>query len=196
MDGMDIFKSALEQATTVVKQVRPEHFSNATPDTDWSVRDLIGHTLYELVWTPDILEGKTIEEVGAAHNGNLVGDSDIELSIRWQSAADKAEEAVDGVDPDETVHLSFADMSAEEYLAQAGTDQLIHAWDLGRAIGVPVKFDIETAQAMYDDTLPKKEGLKQSGLFADPLTVSDDADIQTKLLALYGRDANWRPPTS
>jgi uncharacterized protein (TIGR03086 family) len=192
MDGVDIFKNALAQATTVIKQVRPTELANTTPDTEWNVRDLAGHMLYELSWVADIVEGKTIEEVGTTYDGDLIGDDD-DLSVQWQAAADRAELAVDDADPELIAHLSFGDMSVDDYLHQAGTDQLIHAWDLGKAIGVTVHFDIETAQTVYNRVLLRKSALQKSGLFAAPLDVDDDADIQTKLLALFGRDAQWQP---
>jgi uncharacterized protein (TIGR03086 family) len=195
MDGLDIFKVALAQATAVVKQVRPEHFANATPDSEWNVRDLVGHMLYELSWTPDMVEGKTTEEVGSAHDGDLIGGTDIDLSVHWQTAADKADIALDAADPEETAHLSYGDVSIDDYLRQAGGDQFIHSWDLGKSIGVPVHFDVETAQAIYDKMLPRRDDLQKSGLFAGPLTVPEDADIQTKLLALFGRDAEWQQPS-
>jgi uncharacterized protein (TIGR03086 family) len=191
MDGADIFKAALEQATTVVKQVRPDQFANDTPDTEWNVRDLISHMLYELSWVPDVVAGKTISDVGSEYEGDLIGDSDLDLSVTWQEAADKAEMATDEADLEETAHLSYGDVSIEDYLRQAGTDQLIHAWDLGKAIGLPVAFDSAIVQAVYDDILSKKGTMAQSGLFADPLDVPDSASLQIKLLGVFGRDADW-----
>jgi uncharacterized protein (TIGR03086 family) len=192
MDGADIFQSGLAQATAIVKQVRPEYFANATPDSEWNVKDLLGHMFYELSWTPDILAGKTIEEVGTKYDGDLIGESTVDLSVAWQVIADKAEAAADVVDLEETAHLSFGDVTNEEYLRREGTDQFIHSWDLGKAIGVVVHFDVGVAEAIYDEVLPNKDMLAESGLFAPPIEVPDDADIQTKLLALFGRDANWR----
>jgi uncharacterized protein (TIGR03086 family) len=191
MDGADIFKSGLLLATTVVKQVRPDQFANDTPDSEWNVRDLIGHMLNELCWVPAMLAGSTIDEVGDRYDGDLIGDTDTDLSVTWQEAADKAETATDEADLEDTAHLSYGDVTNEEYLRDEGIDQLIHAWDLGKSIGVPVHFDVVTAQIVYDTVLPKQAMLAQSGLFAKPLTVPDTADLQTRLLALFGRDAGW-----
>lgn len=195
MDGVDIFSGALAVATSVVKQVRSDQYANETPDSEWDVRDLLGHIFYELNWVPDIVEGKTIEEVGSKYDGDLVGDEDgiSAMAVRWQDRADQAEQAVNACDPDETAHLSYGDKTVDEYLKEAGGDQLIHAWDLGKAIGVRVTFDPELAQAVYDHSLPQSSSFAASGLFAAPIDVPADADIQTKLLALFGRDANWQP---
>jgi hypothetical protein len=36
---------------------------------------------------------------------------------------------------------------------------------------------------------PREEGLKSSGMFGDRIDVPKDANLQTRLLALYGRRA-------
>lgn len=192
MDGAELFSKSLEQATAVVKQVLPVHLSNPTPDTEWDVRDLVGHMLYELSWVKEMVSGKTIADVGNKYDGDLVGDEE-DLASRWQVEADRAEMAAEESDPDETAHVSYGDITNDDYLRQVGGDLLIHTWDLGKAIGVTVKFDPEVAQIIYDGVLPTRDSLQASGLFAPPLEVSDSADIQTKLLALFGRDANWKP---
>jgi uncharacterized protein (TIGR03086 family) len=193
MDGADVFGKGLAQATLIVKQVRPEHFANPTPDTEWSVRDLVNHMLYELSWVADLVLGKTTDDIGDAYDGDLINDHAIDLAEQWQAVADRAEAAVNDADPDEIAHLSYGDVSNEEYLREAGSDQFIHAWDLGKAIGVSVRFDNFVAQEIYDYVYPHRERLVASGLFAPPLAVPDDADIQTKLLALFGRNARWQP---
>lgn len=194
MESEELFTACLEQATMVVKQVLPQHFANTTPDTEWNVRDLVGHMLYELSWVADIVAGKTIEEVGAAYD-DLLGDEDSaeDLSTLWETAASRAEQAIAGADPDETAHLSYGEVTIEEYLREAAGDQLIHAWDLGKAIGVKVEFDPAVAQEVYDNTKPKETSLRSSSLFGPEIKVAKDASIQARLLGLFGRDSNWRP---
>ena len=194
MDGADLFNACLAQATLVIKQIRPEQMANATPDSEWSVRDLVTHMLYELSWVPDLIAGATIEEVGTKYDGDLVGEDDIDLSIRWQMAADKAEMAVNEADLDEVAHVSYGNVTIDEYLTQAAGDQLIHAWDVGRAIGVPISFNPMIAQEIYDLTLPQRDKLQASGLFAAAIDVPKDSSIQVKLLGLFGRAADWRRP--
>jgi uncharacterized protein (TIGR03086 family) len=194
MDGADIFFKALGQATLVVKQVLPEHYANQTPDTEWDVQDLVGHMFYELSWVPDLVEGKTIAEVGSKYDDDLIGNDDqiTDLSVRWQNITDRAEAAAEEADPDETAHVSYGDVTIDDYLSEVGTDLLIHAWDLGKAIGVGVNFEKPLAAQVYQQLLPRRQKLRSSGLFGDELPVPPNADIQTKLLALLGRDAAWR----
>jgi uncharacterized protein (TIGR03086 family) len=192
MEPAELFEACLAQATAVVRQARDDQFANATPDTEWNVRDLVGHMLYELSWVPDLVRGQTIEEVGSAYDGDLIGESADDLRERWQAAADLAKTAADEADLDQTAHLSYGEVTNAEYLRQVAADQLIHAWDLGKAIGMAVSFDPSVTQQVYEDTLPNEAMLRSSGLFGDKVAVPDDANLQTKLLALFGRRADWQ----
>ena len=69
------------------------------------------------------------------------------------------------------------------------TDALIHSWDLARGIGADETLDPELAELVYERTLPIAEHLQETGLFKPPVPVPDDAPLQTKLLALFGRRA-------
>lgn len=181
-----MFLQCLASATDVIKRVEPDQLDDPTPDTDWDVAALACHMLYELSWTTDIINGKTLAEVGDKYE-NIIVDGD--LSKNWQAAAERAKIALASADMAATAHLSYGDVTVEAYLWQAGTDQLIHSWDLGTALGKKVIFNPSLAGAIYDYALPKRDSLAVSGLFAPPLPVGETADIQTKLLALYGRNA-------
>ena len=186
MDVKQLFDRSLASATRVVHQVKPSQFEDSTPDTEWNVHDLLSHMLYELSWVADILSGKTIAEVGDSYDGDLIGD---DLRGSWDKAEAEARQAVIKVDPDKIIHLSYGDFPARHYLQQESNDQLIHSWDLGTAIGASVRFDPGDAEFLYNDALPQKSRLAATGLFAPPIEVPDSEDIQTKLLALFGRKA-------
>lgn len=190
MDAKELFNKCLASATSAVRLVGPNDFDKPTPDTEWDVRTLAGHVLYELSWTADIVRDATIEQVGNRYDGDLIGDK---LLINWELAATAAQEAIKACDLSAIAHLSYGNVTVGDYLREAASDQLIHSWDLSAALGQPVQFDAKVAQAVYDDVLPKAPGMASSGLFAVPLDVPDNAGIQTKLLAIFGRDANWQP---
>ena len=181
-----LFGICLAQATDVVTRVEPSQFDQPTPDTEWDVRQLAGHMLSELSWLPDLLTGQTVEAVGTKYDGDLIGS---DLAGNWQTRADLASAMVAGVKLDQIVHLSYGNFPAEHYIHEQANDQLIHAWDLGTAIGVDVKFDQAVATELYRAAWPRRDQLAASGLFAPALSVPDSADIQTKLLALFGRRA-------
>ncbi len=186
MDPRDLFARTIKQASGMVSLVEPRHFSDPTPCTEWSVHDLLNHMLYELVWVPDLVEGKTVAEVGKKHDGDLLTGN---FQKRWQDAANKAVDVVKQADTSKPVHLSYGDTAAGHYIAEVGGDLLVHAWDLGQGLRCTLLMEPDVAEAVYQNTLPKVESMASGSLFAPPVTVPEDADIQTKLLALMGRKA-------
>jgi uncharacterized protein (TIGR03086 family) len=72
------------------------------------------------------------------------------------------------------------------------TDVLIHTWDLARAVGADDALDPELCRLAYERALPFDEVLRSSGMFGAKVAVAEDADLQTKLVAFFGRDPDWR----
>lgn len=75
---------------------------------------------------------------------------------------------------------------------QLTQDVLVHTWDLARAVGADDRLDSGWC-ALCFNRLPA-EDLSASGMFAAPVAVEDDADIQSKLLARLGRNPSWQQP--
>jgi uncharacterized protein (TIGR03086 family) len=65
-------------------------------------------------------------------------------------------------------------------------DVLVHTWDLARATGQDEALDPEETRRTYEAMLPADEMLRGEH-FGPKVTVPDDADEQTKLLAFVGR---------
>jgi uncharacterized protein (TIGR03086 family) len=191
VEAKELFGRCLSQANHVIAHVSTDNFSLLTPDTEWDVHALSNHMLYELSWIPDILSGKTVEEVGNRHDGNIIDSDPIGT---WQKAGERAIQAIEGADLTATAHLSYGDTSNEDYIREVSGDLLIHSWDLAAGLGLDRHLDSEAVAVVYERLLPQKAALHDSGLFATPLEVPDGADIQTKLLALTGRDAGWQSP--
>ena len=68
------------------------------------------------------------------------------------------------------------------------TDVLIHTWDLARAVGADDALDPELCRLAYERALPFDEVLRSSGMFGAKVAMPEDADLQTKLVAFFGRD--------
>lgn len=188
MTTKTMYNYALEKANEVVEHVRREQMELPTPDDEWNVHDLLQHMVYELAWTADIVAGRTISEVGDKYESILLHGNPVEL---WRHFEPRTRAAVETCDEQARAHLSYADKAVGEYLLEAGNDQLVHAWDLGQAIGVRVVFDEEVAELLYEQASARKDEYASSGLFADPLSVSDSESAQIKLLALLGRSEHW-----
>jgi uncharacterized protein (TIGR03086 family) len=179
-----VFDRAQGHFGELVHQVKDDQWADATPCTDWDVRALVNHLVYEARWSVPLLEGQTIEQVGDRFDGDLLGD---DARVAYDAALAEASAAVHAVDLDRIVHLSFGDLPASDYLTQLTGDFVVHGWDLARGIGADDHIDPELVAFVYAAAEPQAELLAASGMFAPPLAVAADADAQTKLLALFGR---------
>jgi uncharacterized protein (TIGR03086 family) len=188
MDPKELFAKAVDQVSPCVHRLEAEDLSNSTPCAEWDLQALLNHMVYELRWAPDVLRGKTIAEVGNIHDGDVLGRNPLQA---WHHSVDAALVAIKQANPGIKVHLSYGDVPAGEYIAELARDMFIHGWDLGQALHCTLVFDKDITRAIFEGMEPKREQFVASSQFADPLIVADDADIQTKLLALYGRDSQW-----
>ena len=73
-------------------------------------------------------------------------------------------------------------------------DVVIHTWDLARAVGAPEQLDADLCAIALDAARATMGASDRSGLFAPPVPTRSDASIEDRLLALRGRDPQWRPP--
>ena len=186
-DVVDLYGRSMEHFGSLLRSVTDEQWTTPTPCPDWSVRELANHVIGENRWVPPLMEGQTIDEVGSALDGDLLGDDPIG---EWDSAAKAALSAVD--DPgalQRIVHLSFGDFPGRMYIGQVLSDHVIHAWDLARAIGADEKLPPELVRFTYDELVPQFDLWRQAGAFGDKVEVPEEADLQTKLLAEAGRRA-------
>jgi uncharacterized protein (TIGR03086 family) len=147
----------------------------------------VNHLVNENKWVAPLLAGQTIDDVGDEFDGDLLG---ADPKKAWESAAQESVGAVeqDGVE-ERTVHVSFGDIPGRDYISQVLSDHVIHSWDLARGIGVDDGLDAELVDFVYGYLEPQAEAWRSAGAFGPKVEVADDADQQTKLLALTGRKA-------
>jgi uncharacterized protein (TIGR03086 family) len=181
----DDFRRAVEQFGDKVHAVPDDAWTNETPCSEWNVRALVNHLVNEASWVPPLMQGRTVAEVGSRFDGDLLGD---EPAAAWDRAAVAAADAMSAPDAmTSTVHVSFGEITGEEYCEQLFTDFVIHGWDLARGIGADDTLDAEFAARLYEEMAPREADLRGYGMYGDHVDAAPDADTQTKLLAIFGR---------
>ena len=179
------FQKAVNCFDSPLHQLVADDLVRPTPCSEWDVRALVQHVVYELAWVTPLVEGRTIADVGDSLDGDRLGSDPLAAFHHHSRAAHEALESAGALD--RTVHLSYGDETAAGYAAQVTGDVLIHAWDLAKALGQD--------DALPDDLVSWAAGwapdvtamMAQGGMVAPPLGVATDADPQTALLALFGR---------
>jgi uncharacterized protein (TIGR03086 family) len=188
MEVPAMLRRSSEEFGARVSQIRDEQWEAATPDTEWNVRDLVNHLVYENLWAPLLFAGSTVSEVGDRFDGDVLGP---DPQAAWPAATVPALEAADAPGAmDRTVHLSFGDFPGREYAMQLFADHLIHAWDLARAIGADERLDaglVDACTTWFAGGL--EDAYRGFGAIAERPPVSPGADAQTRLLAMFGRQA-------
>lgn len=189
-DLLDVHGRCGQRFAGLVAGVRPGQWHDDTPCSEWDVRTLVHHLLYEQCWVPPLCEGMTIEQVGSRFDGDLMGEDAPAWPGSLASAIARAHAAVTqpGV-LDRTVHLSFGDVSGREYVIELAGDLAIHGWDLARATGQDDAIDPGATALLLPWAEANAELLAGSGMFGRRLDVRPQASDDVRLLGLLGRRA-------
>lgn len=182
-DVRRLFRRAAKDFGRRVHDVKDDQWHSATPCTDWDVRVLVNHLVYEMRWAAPLFGGKTVAEVGDRFEGDLLGDNP---GAAWDDAARGALAAVDAEGAMErTVHLSFGDFPGREYAMQLFTDLLIHGWDLARGAGQDERLDPELVEACAAWFTNVESFYRDSGAIGP--RVQTGPDEQSRLIGAFGR---------
>jgi uncharacterized protein (TIGR03086 family) len=187
VDVPELHRRAVEGFGRQIHAVGEDQWNLPTPCPDWDVRTLCNHLVNESLWTPPLMAGQTIEEVGDRFDGDVLGE---DPKKSWDESARAAMSAVqqDGA-MERMVHLSFGDVPGREYVLQLFADYLIHSWDLARAIGGDEKLEPELVDECARWFESMEAAYRAGGAIGERPEVPDEADPQTRLLAMFGRRA-------
>jgi uncharacterized protein (TIGR03086 family) len=185
------FAGAARQLAVVVARIGDEQWSLAVPDElRWrdsirTLRDLVAHHACDDAWVPDVLAGRTLDQVGGSHDGDLLGDEPAASVVVLTEAAVSA--VTRAYDPTRVVHLSYGAFPASEYLLHATIFRGLGAYDIAQLIGD----DGALPDVLIDDLLalilPQLDALRAMGVFGSAIAVPTSARPLARLLALTGR---------
>jgi uncharacterized protein (TIGR03086 family) len=186
-DVLELHRHAAGRFGEGVVSVADDQWHRPTPCSEWDVRALVNHLVYENRWAVELIHGATVADVGDRHEGDLLGEDPV---AAWHDSLAAAREALDERGAlGRTVHLSYGDEPATEYITQLVTDLLVHGWDLSRAIGADEHLDTELVGFVWQAWTDREDMIRGSGVFGERVDVAPDADAQTRLLGLFGRVA-------
>jgi uncharacterized protein (TIGR03086 family) len=192
MTEPEVFTLADNALNGVVQQIKDDQWEMKMPKeflrkgmTEITLREIINYHAYDDIWVPETLAGKTIEEVGKKHDGDLLGQ---DPKASFAAIVQKAVAAAQAVaDLDKMVHLTYGDYPTREYFWHITMFRGTRAYDIAKLIGVESPLTDELAQGLYDQIAPHAEEWRKMGLFQAPVEVGADASIQDKLLGITGR---------
>jgi hypothetical protein len=166
----------------------PASFARADdPDSLPTLRSIINAHAYDDAWVPDMLAGRTMDEVGTTKfDGDLLGAAP---EASFNAIVEKAcAAAAKAGDLDRTVHCSFGDFPAFEYFWQLNGFRGVRAWDIATVIGVDPILPDDLVQGLWDEISPVADEWRKFGVFPEAIPVAEDAPLMQRLLGLVGRD--------
>lgn len=187
---VNLFTRSAHAFAAATAAVPPGRWPAVTPCADWDVRALVNHVVGEDRWVPPLVEGRTIADVGDALDGDLLGGAPAEAASSAVAAAVAALSEPEALA--RTVHLSFGDLSAEDYAWQVLVDHVVHTWDLLAATGQDRTLDPDLVDAAVGWWADWAEPYRGAGAVGPPVPVPDSAPKQDRLLGSFGRDPAWR----
>jgi uncharacterized protein (TIGR03086 family) len=189
-DLVALHRRALDGFGRRVHAVVEDGWHQPTPCPDWDVAELVNHVVGENRWAPSLLGGGTIADVGDSFDGDLLAGAPHDA---WDRSAAEVADAAAATSLDVTVHLSFGDVPAEEYLWQLTADLLVHGWDLARATGQDESLDADVVDAVADWFTQREDLYRGAGVIG-PAMPAVDQGAGNRLLATFGRDASPDTP--
>ncbi|MGC9665837.1 TIGR03086 family metal-binding protein [Planosporangium sp. 12N6] len=189
MDLVDVYRHSLTEFIDRVHQVRPEQWPDPTPCPGWDVRAIVNHLVSEDRWTVELLAGATIAQVGDRFDGDLLGADPLGTLTEAAKQAQAAVTAPGALD--RTVHLSFGETPAEEYVRQLLADHLIHSWDIAAATGMDRRLDPALVRICAEWFTERAETYRGAGVVGPPVDLPEPVGEQDALLAAFGRDPAW-----
>jgi uncharacterized protein (TIGR03086 family) len=164
----------------------PASFAGRQTGAAPTLRQVIGYHAYDDAWVPDMLAGRTMAETGPdTFDGDLLGDDPRAAFAAIVETACAA--TAELRDLDKTVHCSFGDYPAREYLWQVNSFRGLRAHDIAVVTGVPADLPAPLVQGLWDEISPHAEEWRALAVFPAAVPVADDAPLQDRLLGLTGR---------
>ncbi len=197
MRDQDVFVLADTALSSVVSQIGAEQWDMTMPadfptssTEPLTLRAVVDQHAYEDAWVPDMLAGRTMDDVGAdAYKGDLLGEDRIAAFAAIVATAVASVQAFDDADLENVVHCSFGDFSAHDFLLQCNAFRGLRAREIALVIGVDPTLPDELVQGLWEELEPVADDWRQWGVFPARIEVPADAPLLARLLGLVGRSA-------
>jgi hypothetical protein len=175
-------REVIDQFTTatLALAVPPEWSSNKTT----TISGLLANHAKDEAWVPDVLAGKTIEEVGDTWKGDLLGADPIgdydKLSDLATAAVKKP--VADG----QIAHLSYGDYPVGEFLEHSSYYRGFQAPLIAKVAGIHFAMSDDLIDLLWSSVEPQIEQLRAIHVFGPPVEVPDGSNREALLLGMTG----------
>lgn len=189
MKQRDLFLMSDAALRDVIDRIHPDQLELAVPatwsrTTDPTLLDILEAHAFDEAWVPDVLAGRTIDEVGDVYAGDLLGGDPLKKYDELNHTATVA--ANQPLDPNDIVHLSYGDFTVAEYFEHISIYRAFQAWSIAKLIGLDYSLPAQLVEALWEQIVPQVDTWRAMGVFPPPIEVPADADRETQLLGVTG----------
>ena len=183
MDDLDLLAGVMTKAADLVEGVAPDQLDRPTPCSDWDVRALVEHMVG---WA------RVFDE--AAKGGAYDGDPAVykltdDYAEQFRQSADRVVAGWRAHGMERTVRLTSGEIPAAIAFNVTLMEYTTHGWDLATAIGAPVPFTDDEAEATLERARKTLQPEYRGDAIGPEVGAPDDASAATRLAAFMGRPA-------
>lgn len=179
--SLDLLNRSFAAVGSLIGNIRPEQWSSATPCTDWTVRDVVGH----LIGMNRVFAAMLADEPPPQRAGDLA-DDELRQQFEDSAALLMAAFSVPGV-LDRIYHGPLGSATGAERLNIRLYDLLAHGWDIAQATHQPVALPEEAAELSLAFVREQLRDEARTGRFGLPQVAPADATAIERLVAYLGR---------
>ncbi|MFD0685872.1 TIGR03086 family metal-binding protein [Actinomadura fibrosa] len=174
---MDIFE-------TVLAATPSDRWLSPSPCEGWCAIDVAGHVIAGLVVIEARASGRPLPEADPDWR-EAAGEDPV---ATWRALRADVMDALTPEALDRRIQLAFGlELTMREWLEGYPLELLVHAWDLAQATGQSVVFDPDLVEPALERAKTFAPQGREAGMLKPERPVAEDADDQTRLLALLGR---------
>ncbi|MBB4775317.1 TIGR03086 family metal-binding protein [Actinomadura livida] len=179
------FVRALDGFEAVLVATPPNRWLSPSPCEGWCAVDVAGHVTAGLLVIEMRAAGRPLPQ--ADPDWREVAGEDPVASWRTVRARMTAELGPGALG--RRIGLATGqEVTLREFLEEYPLELLVHTWDLARATGQSVVFDADLVGPALVTARRLAPGGRAAGQVGPECALSEDADDQARLLALFGRD--------
>ena len=178
-----MFDRTVKTTHGIVAGISRDQLEAATPCPEWTVRDLLNHMI------------GSYEAVASGGAGEPLDPSGIDYTAEdyvaaFESATSKAGAAFSAPGAlEKPFAMPWGETQGEALLGLVVTETVVHGWDLAQATSqeIPVDDVAEWIYQMSTGMMEPQGNFPRGTNFGPPVDVPDDAPVQDKMLAYFGR---------
>lgn len=181
-DSLQLLVRAIEQCGALVGGVRPEQAGLPTPCSEFDVRALINHTVYDLQSFTVMLNG---EERGSPGT-DLLGE---DWAAAYQTASGALLTAWRRRGTEGTLKTRIGEFPATWAVHQHTADVAMHGWDIATATGQSTtQLDPEVGRESLNWARENLKPQFRGAAFGPEVEVPESAAIYERLAGFFGRN--------